>query len=192
MQSFGEQSRQLIKVIQGLDSLGIDATLPSLPKFVVVGDQSHGKSSIIEAVCDITLPRAAGTCTRCPFRITTTASKDAKTPWSCKISLLCRYRYNSKANREYPKWEDTHSESATEFATIYDKRLLENALRLAQIAILNPHLMPAEVLQANNLDVGMGVGFSPNIVSLDIEGPELPELALIDLPGAINVAPNET
>ena len=57
----GCKSRDLIRVIQKLDALGIDSTLPSLPKFVVVGDQSQGKSSIIEAICEITLPRGPGT-----------------------------------------------------------------------------------------------------------------------------------
>lgn len=45
--TFGQQSRKLIETVQQLESLGIDATLPSLPKFVVAGDQSSGKSSII-------------------------------------------------------------------------------------------------------------------------------------------------
>ena len=35
-----------------------------LPQIVVVGQQSSGKSSLIESVSGITLPRAAGTCTR--------------------------------------------------------------------------------------------------------------------------------
>ena len=56
----GNKSRDLIKAIQKLEALCIDTTLPSLPKFVVVGDQSQGKSSIIEAICDIKLPRGPG------------------------------------------------------------------------------------------------------------------------------------
>lgn len=64
MRSLGADSYQLIKVIKKLEDLNIDATLPSLPKFVVVGDQSAGKSSVVEALCDISLPRGQGTCTR--------------------------------------------------------------------------------------------------------------------------------
>ena len=35
-----------------------------LPQIAVIGSQSAGKSSLIEAISGITLPRAAGTCTR--------------------------------------------------------------------------------------------------------------------------------
>ena len=35
-----------------------------IPIIAVVGSQSAGKSSLIEAISGITLPRASGTCTR--------------------------------------------------------------------------------------------------------------------------------
>lgn len=35
-----------------------------LPQIAVIGSQSTGKSSLIEAIFGVTLPRAAGTCTR--------------------------------------------------------------------------------------------------------------------------------
>jgi hypothetical protein len=64
LKSLGAQSHRLIQGIKKLEELSISATLKSLPKFVVVGDQSAGKSSIVEALCDISLPRSMGTCTR--------------------------------------------------------------------------------------------------------------------------------
>ena len=35
-----------------------------LPQIAVIGSQSAGKSSLIESISGITLPRASGTCTR--------------------------------------------------------------------------------------------------------------------------------
>lgn len=63
MQYLGVDSRRLIQSVKDLEALNINTTL-QLPKFVVVGDQSAGKSSIVEALCDISLPRSQGTCTR--------------------------------------------------------------------------------------------------------------------------------
>jgi hypothetical protein len=63
MEYLGADSRRLIQAIKKLEELNINTTL-QLPKFVVVGDQSAGKSSIVEALCDISLPRSSGTCTR--------------------------------------------------------------------------------------------------------------------------------
>lgn len=63
MEYLGADSRRLIQAIKKLEELHINTTL-KLPKFVVVGDQSAGKSSIVEALCDISLPRSQGTCTR--------------------------------------------------------------------------------------------------------------------------------
>ena len=42
-------------------SVGVDIDLPMI---AVIGSQSAGKSSLIESISGITLPRAAGTCTR--------------------------------------------------------------------------------------------------------------------------------
>jgi predicted ATPase len=63
MEYLGAESRRSIQTIKKLEELDINTTL-QLPKFVVVGDQSAGKSSIVEALCDISLPRSSGTCTR--------------------------------------------------------------------------------------------------------------------------------
>jgi hypothetical protein len=63
MEYLGAESRVLIQTVKDLEKLDINTTL-QLPKFVVVGDQSAGKSSIVEALCDISLPRSQGTCTR--------------------------------------------------------------------------------------------------------------------------------
>ncbi|KAK3707741.1 hypothetical protein LTR37_011918 [Vermiconidia calcicola] len=189
--TFAELPRRLINVIQKLGALDIDNTLPSLPKIVVVGDQSHGKSSIIEAVCDIALPRSEGTCTRCPFEITTTGCTDG--PWTCKISLIRKATYNPKGARNTNsanRWQRAEFPDIVEFATVTDKSLLDHALRLAQLAILSPRVDPQDVLQRSDTTLEPEIGFSPNIISLKIASPNLPELSLIDLPGAINVTAN--
>ncbi|KAK0840003.1 hypothetical protein LTR03_010895 [Friedmanniomyces endolithicus] len=190
MQVLGQDSRQLIRAVQKLKELNIDATLPSLPTFVVVGDQSAGKSSIIEAVCDISVPRDQGTCTRCPFQITTSSAPQDE--WICRITLHNTHAYNPASARvaknapDYDRWTKQQKMEVLDFAVVRDKNDLQDLLRRAQLAILNPHQPPQDFLHGDP-HANTKVGFSPNTVSLQIEGPGLPDLSFVDLPGAINV-----
>ncbi|KAI6886850.1 P-loop containing nucleoside triphosphate hydrolase protein [Hortaea werneckii] len=194
MAAMGSKARSLIQVIQRLETLGIHATIPSFPKFVVVGDQSHGKSSIVEAICDIQLPRGQGTVTRCPFQITTSSSA---LPWTCRIFLQPKYRYSPtfKAGRDktkYDRWDEFNGEPF-HFATIHDKHSLEETLKRAQLALLNPRTDPAHFQSPHASWAKNELAFSPNLIHIQINGPDLPELSFFDLPGAINVHrdPNE-
>ena len=140
-----------------------------------------------EALCDISLPRSDGTCTRCPFQITTTACKPGF-KWSCKISLQCKFQHTPGEGKF--GWTTTGALTKTEFIQLEDKSLLEHYLRLAQTAILNPSVDPAEILKANEPGSFLTnqLAFSPNVVALEVAGEDLPEVSLVDLPGAINVS----
>lgn len=65
------QIDKLIPIVNSLQdvfsAIGQDKTNIDLPQITVVGSQSAGKSSVLEAVCgrDV-LPRSAGICTRRP------------------------------------------------------------------------------------------------------------------------------
>lgn len=190
MRMIGRRSRELIQVIKKLELLNIDQLL-SVPKFVVVGNQGAGKSSMIEALSDITVPRDEGTCTRCPFQITTSASADR---WQCTVSLIHKYSYSplfkaGKDTTKYSGWQEQEPSVYSFVTTLHDKQEVEESLRRAQLAILNPHQDPAIYAGHHWLPQRSQtkVGFSPNIISIEIKGPELPELSFIDLPGAINV-----
>jgi interferon-induced GTP-binding protein Mx len=56
--------RPAVDLVDGLRSCGVDRDI-AVPQVIVVGDQSCGKSSVIEAVCGVPLPRGAGLTTRC-------------------------------------------------------------------------------------------------------------------------------
>ena len=60
----GRGIRKLFNTVTDLRQLGIEGLEVPLPKIVVVGDQSAGKSSLIEALSEIKVPRSSGTCTR--------------------------------------------------------------------------------------------------------------------------------
>jgi len=67
---------------------------------------------------------------------------------------------------------------------VNDKKLVEERIRRAQRAILNPSENPAVFLSGSNEDPShQELTFSKNCVSLDISGPDLTDLSFCDLPG---------
>jgi hypothetical protein len=66
--------------------------------------------------------------------------------------------------------------------TIFDKADVEERIRRAQRAILNPSTPSKEFLRSHNLDVSE-LTFSKNCVCLQISGPDVADLSFCDLPG---------
>ncbi|NXV18083.1 MX protein, partial [Cepphus grylle] len=65
---YEEKIRPCIDLIDSLRALGIEKDL-ALPAIAVIGDQSSGKSSVLEALSGIALPRGSGIVTRCPLEL---------------------------------------------------------------------------------------------------------------------------
>ncbi|XP_060754692.1 interferon-induced GTP-binding protein Mx3-like [Neoarius graeffei] len=63
-----ERVRPLIDLIDSLRLIGIEEDL-ALPTIAVIGDQSSGKSSVLEALSGVALPRGSGIVTRCPLEL---------------------------------------------------------------------------------------------------------------------------
>lgn len=62
-EQYGLAEPQMLKKIDKLFACGVGA-LVDLPQIVVVGDQSSGKSSVLEGLINKPLPRDSGLCTR--------------------------------------------------------------------------------------------------------------------------------
>ncbi|KAK8971284.1 Dynamin-related protein 4C [Platanthera guangdongensis] len=65
--SYNEQIRPLLDAVDRLRQLRVMQEGIQLPTIVVVGDQSSGKSSVLESLAGISLPRGQGICTRVPL-----------------------------------------------------------------------------------------------------------------------------
>ncbi len=59
-QQYEEKVRPCIDLVDSLRSLGVEKDL-NLPAIAVIGDQSSGKSSVLEALSGVALPRGTGT-----------------------------------------------------------------------------------------------------------------------------------
>ena len=56
---YEEKVRPCIDLIDSLRALGVEQDL-ALPAIAVIGDQSSGKSSVLEALSGVALPRGSG------------------------------------------------------------------------------------------------------------------------------------
>ncbi|KAK7318863.1 hypothetical protein RJT34_03570 [Clitoria ternatea] len=65
--SYNERIRPVLDAVENLRRLNIAKEGIQLPTIVVVGDQSSGKSSVLESLAGISLPRGQGICTRVPL-----------------------------------------------------------------------------------------------------------------------------
>ncbi|XP_008244226.1 PREDICTED: dynamin-related protein 4C-like [Prunus mume] len=65
--SYNDKIRPLLDAVDKLRNLMVIDEGIQLPTIVVVGDQSSGKSSVLESLAGISLPRGQGICTRVPL-----------------------------------------------------------------------------------------------------------------------------
>ncbi|KAF8323493.1 P-loop containing nucleoside triphosphate hydrolase protein [Cantharellus anzutake] len=152
----------------------------SLPQICVLGSQSVGKSSLIESISGVALPRASGTCTRCPTECILIRSSDPREPWQCEVSL--RFQVDSRGHPLPLVRNIPFGPLITNPADVEDR------IRRAQIAVLNPDLdsvdFPTSFLHGD-IPETRTVSFSPNCISLKVRGPDIVDLSFVDLPGII-------
>lgn len=99
--------------------------------------------------------------------------------WSCQVYI--RWEFNGNGKRKDKVQE-------LEFGPlIKNKGDVELALRRAQAAVLNPSVDQAKFLTKSARDlrqVTNELKFSRNAVCVQLSGPELTDLAFVDLPGS--------
>ncbi|CAM1505760.1 Fc.00g113970.m01.CDS01 [Cosmosporella sp. VM-42] len=197
-QDIGKKLKACNDTLGELQQLGVSHDV-QLPELVLIGDQSAGKSSLMSGLANLELPRSEGTCTRCPLHIRVSRNTD----WSCRVWLRKEYSYQPPDGRSITEndvtdqdpffpWRKLPSTVVHEFKSMHDKSEIEDVLRWAQIAILNddkshklfvPGSGSMTHIPIDRAAEEVTAKFSPNIVALEIKGPELPDLSFYDMPG---------
>ncbi|KAK0476319.1 P-loop containing nucleoside triphosphate hydrolase protein [Armillaria novae-zelandiae] len=185
---YARRCRQVMELYRALQDLGVDSLFPTLPKIIVIGGQSTGKSSLVEAVSGINVPRDSGTCTRCPMECTMLS---ASPTWSCKIYLNIKYGSDGS--------ELAIPNRIRLGPDITDKDVVELWIRRAQAAILCQHRPKEDFMSMGTVDLrnlattdSQMLPFSKNIVQVELRDPLLTDLSFVDLPGIIHNAEEET
>ena len=96
----------------------------------------------------------------------------SESPWQCVVSL--RFTSNSQPQVRNEDFGPI----------IYDKAQVEDRIRRAQRAILNPSKPSKQFLvDTDDITQDSELSFSSNCVSLQISGPDVADLSFCDLPG---------
>lgn len=110
---------------------------------------------------------------RCPTECRLTRSQE---PWQCTVSLHILKDSQGRAlgQSRVDRFGDV----------IYDKEKVEDRIRRAQHAVLNPNTDYRVFLEDDQPDLTKKeVAFSSNYISLDIRGEDVEDLSFCDLPG---------
>ena len=151
--------RQVLDVVAQLRLCGLGSIL-QLPQIVVCGNQSSGKSSVLEAITQVPFPRKENMCTRFATEI-----------------VMRRDPQKSITTKIIP--DKSRSEEEQQYLLEFNE------------VITNFSQLPSLIDRATEwMGLGDTRAFSRDVLSVELAGPERPQLTLVDLPGLI-LAPNK-
>ncbi|KAL3432920.1 P-loop containing nucleoside triphosphate hydrolase protein [Aspergillus tetrazonus] len=167
-------TQRLFDAIDELKTLQLGETEIPIPQLVVVGEQSSGKSSVLQSIAQFRLPIGMGICTRFPIEV-----------------VLRRSNQRQLSMRIIPSSTSKGDQQAV--ATMKAFHVVKNDFE-AGVDII------ADVKEAAGI-IGVpideeaqgrrGLQYSDDILRITYQGPEHHDLTLIDLPGLFNRATGE-
>ena len=155
------EQRRVLNIVDSLRQCGLDGIV-SLPQLVVCGDQSSGKSSVLEAITEIPFPRKENLCTR--FATEIVLRRAALSSIATKIV----------PDEARPRKEQLELENFKHSITDFNE--LPSLIDLATKAMGIGSDDPSSIQKA----------FAKDVLSIEISGPNRPQLTLVDLPGLIH------
>ncbi|QSZ32353.1 hypothetical protein DSL72_001927 [Monilinia vaccinii-corymbosi] len=156
-----EEQRRILDTVAKIRKCGLDSIL-SLPQLVVCGDQSAGKSSVLEALTEIPFPRNDNLCTRFATEIILRHGQTS----SITIKVI--------PDPSRPPKEQEAIKAFQESITNFEE--LPRIMDLATAAM--------GVSRTDTSDPEASA-FSLDVLTIEVEGPTQPQLTLVDIPGLI-------
>lgn len=151
-----QEQLDLLDSVDTLRSQGISHYV-SLPQIIVCGDQSSGKSSVLEAISGVSFPVKSSLCTRFPTELVLRKSPQV----GVRVSIVPHQSRN-----------ETEQKSLGSFCERLDGfdglgTLIKNATAAMGIST-------------------HGKAFSNDLLRVEVSGPDRPHLTIVDLPGLIH------
>ncbi|KAL9601258.1 MAG: hypothetical protein Q9219_002663 [cf. Caloplaca sp. 3 TL-2023] len=156
------EDRDRLEKIDKLYALRLDRSI-SLPMLVVVGDQSSGKSSVLEALTGLPFPRDSSLCTRFPTQVVFKRSAVKQ----IDVSIMPT---ESQSEHQPGNVKDFHR-SLDE---------LDQSLFVKILAEASNHMNIQLVGGASDTSLR---SFTDDILKIELSGPEYEHFSVVDLPG---------
>ncbi|KAL7800217.1 P-loop containing nucleoside triphosphate hydrolase protein [Trichoderma ceciliae] len=156
----GLGNRALLDKVDKLRELGISYLVP-LPQMVVVGDQSAGKSSVLESLTGFQFPRSATLCTRHATEIVC-----RREPIESVVVSIIPHNPSPERERAIREFRrSTHKIVSDDFPKIFEDAAKVMGLKLSED------------------DSNGDSAFSLDVLKVEISGPNADHLTVIDVPG---------
>ncbi|KAH7308296.1 P-loop containing nucleoside triphosphate hydrolase protein [Rhexocercosporidium sp. MPI-PUGE-AT-0058] len=162
-----ENHRDLLDIVDCLCSSGVNHYV-DLPRIIVCGSQSSGKSAALEAHSGIAFPTAEGLCTR----------------FGCVLALAV-----------YSLWLCTRFASELSRSNLPHRTEAERIKPLKFSETKTDQKNSSKIIENAKAQMGLGSGadskvFSTDVLRIESISPTAPNLTLVDLPGLFAAADN--
>jgi len=152
-------STDQLELLDSIDHLRLQGinNYVSLPQIIVCGDQSSGKSSVLEAISGVSFPVKSNLCTRFPTELVLRRAQHV----GANVSIV-PHESRGESEREALRGFQESLEGFDGLPKVIDS---------AKLAMgITTH----------------GKAFSKDILRIEITGPDRPHLTIVDLPGLIH------
>ncbi|CAD6444695.1 efc73118-0493-4721-8e7d-af57daba8c5e [Sclerotinia trifoliorum] len=170
--------------IDYLKKLGINE-LVNLPQLVVIGDQSSGKSSVLQAITQLLFPVDDGLCTRFPTEV----SLQRASEHSLEISIAKQVRAFDVLNQTLSnkKWLDKQSARIDDFNGKWEGQNAQpvdfgDIITQARVAIMGDPNESSKAIKAQNKKNVL----SDATLKIVKKGPGEINITIIDIPGLVS------
>ncbi|KAH6847186.1 P-loop containing nucleoside triphosphate hydrolase protein [Chaetomium sp. MPI-CAGE-AT-0009] len=160
-------ARSLLNTIDGLRALGV-GDFVHLPQIIVVGDQSSGKSSVLEAISRVRFPVDGDLCTR--FATEFVLRRAPVPSINVSIQFADAAAQNATGNSPNPPPAPFEKNS-------FDKDALPDIIR--------------EAKERMGISNNGAKRFSKDILHIEVASPDVYPLTLVDLPGMFHSSTEE-
>lgn len=163
--SSGLVNKAILDRIDQLRELNVPSI--ALPQLVVVGDQSSGKSSVLESLTGFSFPQAPGLCTRYATQISCRRAPVK----SVSISIIPKQNTDSSSAKKLRNFKHSIKDLTSD--------ALANAIEKANKTM---------GIRSTAEDTTAGLQtFSAHILKIEVSGPDQEHLTVIDVPGIFRV-----